>query len=144
MKERKPEENRDYKYVMQDTGNVYIGARYSYQELREEEDVPFKFKAIVERYIKQDLEETVTLESHIYYMKPDGFDFQSYKQLRTKVKYNELVTKKNLFGRTVRHYVTKTLPIEKFAAIDAEEKQKRSVMIQEIAISKLGLMAFAV
>lgn len=135
-------DNKDYKYVMQDTGNIYIGVRFSYRELIEDENVPFKFKAIVERYIKQDLEWDVTVESHIYYMKPEGFDFQSYKQLRTKVKYNELCTKKNLLGQTSRRYVTKVLPIEKFADIALEQKKKNGIMIQEISISKLGLMTF--
>lgn len=126
MQERTAEENRDYKYVMQDTGNVYIGARFSYRELIEDEEVPFKFKTIVERYIKQDLESSVTLESHFYYMEPEGFDFQSYKQLRTRVKYNELSVKKNLFGKPVRRYVTKMASIEKFAGIPVEEKRRKA------------------
>lgn len=144
MQEIKTEENKDYKYMMQDTGNVYIGARFSYKELIEEETIPFKFKVIVERYIKQDLDDSVTLESHFYYMQPEGFAFQSYRQLRTKVKYNELITKKNIFGKTVKRYVTKVLPIEKFAVLSVEEKKKKSVMIQEIILSKLGLMTFTV
>lgn len=144
MQENRTEENKDYKYVMQDVGNFYFGAKFSYRELIEDEAVPFKFKTIVERYIKQDLDSDVTLESHIYYMRPEGFDFQCYKQLRTRVKYNELVRKKNLFGKTVRRYVTKILTIEKFAQIPVEEKKRSSVVIQEIAISKLGLMTFTV
>ncbi len=144
MQEIKTEENKDYKYMIQDTGNVYIGARFSYKEVIEDETIPFKFKVIVERYIKQDLEDSVTLESHFYYMQPEGFAFQSYKQLRTKVKYNEWIVKKNIFGKTVKRYVTRVLPIEKFAVISVEEKKKNSVMIQEIILSKLGLMTFTV
>lgn len=138
------EENRDYKYVMQDTGNVYLGSKFSYKELIEDESVPFKLKAILERYILQNLDLSVTLESHIYYMKPEGFDFQSYKQLRAKVKYNILVQKKNLFGKKKAHYITKVLPIEKFVLLNVNEKNKSHIVIQEIAISKLGLMTFTV
>ena len=35
----------DFKYVMQDTGSIFLGARYSYRELLEAEAVPFKLKA---------------------------------------------------------------------------------------------------
>lgn len=35
-------ENRDFKYVLQDFGNLYIGARFTYGEMLENEDIPFK------------------------------------------------------------------------------------------------------
>ena len=41
----------DYKYVMQDAGNLYIGAKYSYEELLEQEMIPFKLKTILIRYV---------------------------------------------------------------------------------------------
>lgn len=138
------EENKDYKYVMQDVGNVYFGARFSYREMISDENVPFKFKTIVERYIGKDLDPEVTLESHFYYMKEEGFDFQSYKQLRAKVRFNILSEKKKRFGKPVKRYTTQILPVEKFVRIPEEEKKEKGVMIQEIAISKLGLMTFSV
>ena len=51
----------DYKYVLQDTGTVSFGAKYSYKELIHEEDVPFKFKTIIERYLCKDLDMDTTL-----------------------------------------------------------------------------------
>lgn len=48
------EQNNDFKYYMQDTGRLYLGARYSYAELTEHEMVPFKFKSIIEHYIMKD------------------------------------------------------------------------------------------
>ena len=41
----------DFKYVMQDTGSIYVGAKYAYEELLEAEAVPFKLKAILTHYI---------------------------------------------------------------------------------------------
>lgn len=41
----------DFKYVLQDTGNIYLGAQFSYEELLEQEMVPFKLKAILTHYI---------------------------------------------------------------------------------------------
>ena len=41
----------NYKYSLQDTAKVYIGAKYTFAELLEQDDVAFKFRLIVERYI---------------------------------------------------------------------------------------------
>ena len=37
----------DFKYVLQDVGNLYLGAGFSYEELLLNEAVPFKLKAIL-------------------------------------------------------------------------------------------------
>ena len=41
----------DYKYSMQDTSRIYIGCKYTFGELLEEDEVSFKFRMLVERYI---------------------------------------------------------------------------------------------
>ena len=48
-------ENRDYKYFMQDTGSVYLGAKLSYAEILQDEMVNFKYKSIVEHYIFKEI-----------------------------------------------------------------------------------------
>lgn len=68
-------ENRDYKYFMQDTGNVYLGAKLSYAEILRDEMVNFKYKSIVEHYIFKDTDPETTLESHLYYMTKKSFSF---------------------------------------------------------------------
>ena len=40
-------QDTDFKYVMQDTGNIYIGARLTYAELMDQEMLPFKIKVKV-------------------------------------------------------------------------------------------------
>mgnify|MGYP001056343612 FL=1 len=47
----------DYKYIMQDVSNIYLGAKYTYEELTEDEEIPFKIKSLVNRYIKPELED---------------------------------------------------------------------------------------
>ncbi len=134
----------DYKYVMQDAGNIYLGAKYAYEELIENEDVTFKLRTIFQKYFlgELDMDPGTTLESHFYYMEPKGFVFEVCKQLKLKVKYAEVVEKKSLFGKRKEVYTTKTLKIEQFAAISPTEKEKSGVIVQEIDISKLALMAF--
>ena len=61
-------QDKDFKYVMQDMGAVYLGARYSYAELLEEEMIAFKLKTIISRYILKDVDSSTTLESHFYYL----------------------------------------------------------------------------
>lgn len=87
----------DYKYVMADTGNVYLGARYAYGELLRNEDVPFKIRAIVERYILPGADPETTLESEFYYMTSDSFAYRTYRQLKVKVKCSRLVEKEFFF-----------------------------------------------
>lgn len=136
----------DYKYVMQDAGNIYLGAKYTYEELIENEDVTFKLRTIFQKYIlgESDMDRATTLESHFYFMEPKGFVYEVCKQLKLKVKYAEVVEKKSLFGKRKEVYETKTMKIEQFAAIAPAQKEKSGVIVQEIGISKLALMAFNV
>ncbi len=134
----------DYKYVMQDMGNIYLGAKYTYEELIENEDVTFKLRTIMQKYILAEtkMEPATTLESHFYFLEPKGFVFEVLKQLKVKVKYMEVVEKDGLLGKKREVYETQTVKIDKFAEISAAEKEKRGVIVQEIGISKLALMAF--
>ena len=92
-------QNRDFKYFMQDTGSLYLGAKYTYQEILEDEMVTFKFKSIVEHYIMKDTDPETTLESQLYYMTPEQFSYKTYTQLKARVKVSLLVEKRGLLGR---------------------------------------------
>ena len=54
-------QNQDFKYVLQDFGNIYIGARYSYEEMLKSEEIPYKWKAIIRHYL---LKETSPETAH--------------------------------------------------------------------------------
>lgn len=137
-------ENRDYKYFMQDTGSVYLGAKLSYAEILQDEMVNFKYKSIVEHYIFKDTAPETTLESHFYYMTREQFSYRTYEQLKARVKVSILEEKKPLFGKKKTGYVTKIMPISTFADMNLAQKKAQGVMIQELILSKLGLMAFVV
>lgn len=134
----------DYKYVMQDTGYLYIGSKYSYGELMEQEMLPFKFMTVLERYIIPDMGADTTLESHLYYMKAEDFTCRTLLQLKAKVKCNRRIIKKNLFGRKEQVYKTEVLPLQEFVKMTRSEKERAGIFIQELVISKMGLMAFIV
>ena len=134
----------DYKYVMMDTSYLYLGAKYSYGELMEHEMVPFKFTTVLEWYIIPDMGADTTLESHFYYMKQGDFTYRTLLQLKTKVKVSRLVVKKKLFGGKEKVYRTEMIPLKEFVMLTPDQKEREGIFIQEIVISKLGLIAFVV
>lgn len=130
----------DYKYSMQDTGRLYVGCKYTFEELLEEEDVLFKFRMLVQKYILPEADGEDTLETHLYYLGPTGFLVKLYRQMKTRIKVNVIEEKKGLFGKGKKEYVTKQLTIEQLTGMTKEEKEACGLVIQEISVSKLALM----
>lgn len=132
----------DYKYAMQDISTLYIGTKYTLEEILEEENISFKFRLIVERYILPEADREDTLETHLYYLEPKSFVVKIYTQLKAKVKINILEEKKTRSGGIKKQYVTKVLTIAQLTAMTPEEKEAKGVVVQELGMSKLALMAF--
>ena len=137
-------QNRDFKYFMQDTGSLYLGAKYTYQEILEDEMVTFKFKSIVEHYIMKDTDPETTLESQLYYMTPEQFSYKTYTQLKARVKVSLLVVKRGLLGRGGVKYENKVMKLDEFTGMNLAQKKKSGIVVQELILSKLSLMAFSV
>lgn len=137
-------EDMDFKYVIQDTGAYLIGAKYSYEELMEHEQIPFKFKAIVEHYILKDTELSTSLESQMYYMTSKDFSYKTYEQLKAKIKVSQLVEKKSLFGKSKMVYEEKIMSLREFCEINLAKKKATGILVREVIISKLALMSFSV
>ena len=134
----KEQQYEDYKYEMMDAGSLYLGAKYNYAEILENEDIPFKFRAIVERYIIPDIDKSTTLESHFYYMNKNDFSYKTYHQLKIKLKINYLkLTRK----KTV--YITENINLEEFVNFSEIEQKQKGIASQEIIIGKVALMSFS-
>lgn len=129
---------------MQDTGSLYFGARYNYQEIMQDVNANFKFKSVIEHYIAKDTDMSTTLESHLYYMTPEQFSYRTYEQLKAKVKISVLEEKKSLFGKTKTGYRTKVVHLNELAGWNLARKKKMGLVIQELIISKLALMTFSI
>ena len=137
----------DYKYEMNDLTVLYYGAKFSYREILDDAVTSYKLKRIITDYLLKDISPETTLESHFYYMSPDDAGDRSlevYEQLKTKVRLSVPEIRKKLFGGEERIYREKIVPVRELAGIPAEEKKRQGVVIQEIQISKLGLMTFTV
>lgn len=135
---------RDFKYFMQDTGSLYLGAKYSYAEILGDEMVTFKYKSIVEHYILKDTDPETTLESQLYYMTPEQFSYRTYQQLKARVKVSMLVEKKRLLRGSGVRYESKVMKLEEFVKMNLAQKKKCGVVVQELVLSKLAVMTFSV
>lgn len=130
----------DYKYSMQDTGRLYVGSKYTFAELLDAEDVLFKFRMLIQRYILPEVDGGDTLESHLYYLEPGGFPAKLYGQMKARVRVNVIEERKSLLGRRKREYVTKQLTVEQLTGMSKEEKEACGLVIQELSVSKLALI----
>ena len=138
------QEYKDYKYVMQDAGNIYLGGKFSYEEIMDHADITFKIKAIIEHYMTKEIDMTTTLESHFYYMESKSFAARTYEQLKVRIKVSELVKKKSLFGKQKEIYEEKMYKLQEFIAIPIEQKKAKGIVIQEITFPKMALLMFPV
>lgn len=130
----------DFKYYMQDIERYYFGARYNYNELLNNEMVPFKFKTIISKYIKDEVDLDTSLESHLYYMVKDSFDYKLYRQLRLRVRTSQYKDP----SKHEKGFKEKVYTIEQLVKIDKEEKEEKGIIIRELIISKLALFGFSV
>lgn len=130
----------DFKYYMQDIERYYFGARYNYNELLNNEMVPFKFKTIISKYLKDDVDLDTTLESHFFYLNKDSFDYRVFKQLRSRIRVYEY---KNNVDQS-RGFKEKVYTVEQLTKMSPEEKLSKGIIIRELIVSKLALFAFSV
>lgn len=126
----------DYKYVMADTAFVYLGVKYTFGEMIESEEIPFKIRTITERYLLPETDPETTLESELYYLSAKGILYKTLLQLKCKVKFS----KKKSNGK----FETVSMKLEDFVSISIDEKKRQQILIQELAISKLSMMMFSV
>lgn len=143
----------DYKYSVQDTARIYVGCKYTFAEFLEEEEILFKFRLVMQKYILPEADLEDTLETHLYYLTPDSFLVKIYRQMKAKVRVNVLEEKKAFPGIGFRkngnetgaggrmRYVTKQLTVEELASVPPEEKERQGYVIQELSVSKLALTA---
>lgn len=144
MDKTNEQENQDYKYTMQDAGNIYLGARFTYEEIMDREDITFKIKAIIEHYLSKEITMDTSLESHFYYMNPKDFSARAYEQLKVKIKVSERKSRKGLLGKQRDVYADSIYKIQDFTTLTIEEKKAKGMFIQEIIFPKMALAMFPV
>ena len=135
-------ENRDFKYVVHDLTNVYIGAKFSYEELLNEEEVPFKLKMIISHYILKEVASTTKLEDHIFYLKETDISYFVFRQMKARFRLN--VWKDERDGVKKPGYRSQVYKIDEIIG-NQELMEKRDItLVEELHITKLGLMSVSV
>lgn len=131
----------DFKYVMQDTMKLYLGASMSYQEVLKTDQSPFKLKAVIMQYMRKDIEETTTLAQHIVLLKEDSLSYLAFKQLKTKIKFTVIDGKTNRNGKTGND--NRVLSLDEFLKFVQTTPDYVRFFVEEVSISKLSLMGFS-
>ena len=134
-------ENRDFKYVMHDLTNVYIGAKHTYNELMVSDEVPFKLKTIISRYFLREVDGDTRIEDHIFYLKETDMSYQIYKEMKAKFRLN--VWKDENDGVKIPGYKSSTYRIKDIVGNPELMKKKDITIVEEMHITKLGLMGVA-
>ena len=134
----------DFKYVLQDSGSIYLGAKFTYEELLGHEMVPFKLKAILTHYILKEASPDTTLESQFYYLEENTFLFDTFMQLKIRVKVQRQRERRSLLGKTRIEYKEDILTLQELTGMNLARKKASGVLIREIIVSKLGMMTFSV
>ncbi|MBR6326372.1 MAG: hypothetical protein IKR61_06155 [Lachnospiraceae bacterium] len=129
----------DYKYFMQDVSRIYIGCKYTLGEILDNQEILYKFRKVVADSILQRADREDSLETVLYYLEPDNFSLQVFRQMGGRVRISVLEDKRRLFGKKERVYVTKVIPVDALVRMSKEEKEKAGLFIQELQVSKLGL-----
>ena len=147
MTEEKNSLNRqddDFKYVMMDMGNLYLGARFTFGELLSQEMIPFKFKTILTHYLLKEADSDTSLESQFYYLEKDTFLYDTFVQLKVRVRVSIQEEKKTFAGQRKLRYGERLLTLKELTDMNLARKKASGMIIREIVISKLGLMTFSV
>ena len=130
----------DYKYFMQDAGFLYVGSKYTLKEITLNEDILFKFRKVIAESILPSYSDEDTLETVLYYLQPDDFCFQVFKQMNAEARVSIKVKKKHLFRDDEEVYCTKYLKVKELVAMSEDEKKEAGLLIQELKGSKLALL----
>ena len=126
---------------MHDMTNLYIGAKYSYDELLVSDDVPFKLKTLISRFILREVAGSTTIENHIFYLKETDMSYQIFKEMKAKFRLS--VWKDETDGVKKPGYKSETYRITEIIGNEELMRKKDITMVEEMHITKLRLMAVA-
>lgn len=126
--------DRDYKHVVQDMTNVYIGGKLSYGELMDLDEIPFKLKCVLSQYILKEVGQETTIENHIFYIKKEDVSYMIYKKM--KVKFRLYV-----FDDEKQSYVGNEYKIDEIVGNEELHAKMNTTFVEEMHIYKLNLLS---
>lgn len=124
---------RDYKHVVQDVTNLYIGAKLTYGEMLDIDEIPFKFKIILSRYILKEMSRETSIENHIFFMKKEDMSYMIYKKLKAKFRLYVFDDKKG-------SYIAHDLKIDEIVDDEYLHENMNTIFVEEMHISKINML----
>lgn len=138
------ENNNDFKYILQDTGHIYFGKELTYKEIFDREDVPFKFKAIINSYFSKDVDMDLKMSDHILTIDSTTFSYRIFEQLKLEIRIFYQDISQSKFGHKKEKWIHKKCSLKQFLDNYVHKVQNGEVMIEDMSISKLALMAISI
>lgn len=130
----------EYKYAMQDFSNVYLGARMTYQDLADHDDVPGKIKDAVYRIFLKEVSPDLSIGEHLLRLEDTSVSYMAYAQMRINVKVIFLVLKTDKKGKIKETYDIKDYSLADFMKDEEIKNHPDQIMVQEISIKKRNMM----
>lgn len=134
----------DFKYVLQDFSNVYIGMRLTYAELSEQDDTPQKLRSAIYQYVRKEAGENERICDHVLRMTDDSQSYIVFSQLKAQFKVTSPVEITDKKGKKRTEYQSRNYSI---AELVHDEQLRSSItpdQITEFMFKKRNLMSLAV
>ena len=127
--------NREFKAVIQDMTHIYIGAQMSVSEIISFDDVPFKVKAVFNKFYGKNELKDKKIGELLGETNSEDFTYEVLKQLRLKFKVGVYQQKKDK-----KKYISKTVGVDEFIKLHNSDEE---YFDEEIVFNKLALLAFS-
>ncbi len=127
----------DFKYIVQDMSSIYVGARFTYGELIENEDVPHKLKEVIFRIFLKEVAEDTTPENHVFYLDKESASYRAYKKMKARFRMSVWYPAGK--GRKKSGYVNREYALEEVVGNRELAQKMDTIVVEEVKISKLGL-----
>lgn len=134
----------DYKFVMQNFSDIFIGLRLTYKELADAEDTPQKLKTAIYMYIMSEAGENIRICDHILSIDENSKTYDVFSRLKGKFKVMIPVQITDRKGKTRTEYREKNLTIKELVGDEELKKQINPDYMMEYKFSKLHLGSLAV
>lgn len=128
--------DRDYKHVVQDVTNIYIGGKLSYGEMLDLDEIPFKFKVILSHYILKEVSRETTIENHIFFMKKEDMSYMIFKKMKAKFRLY-------VFDNEKKSYVGKEYKVEDIVDDEYLHENMNTIFVEEMHLYKINLLAIS-
>lgn len=136
--------NDDFKYIIQDMGNIYFGKELTYAEMMDRDDVPFKFKAIINVYISRETDLNKKMSVHLLEIDTNDFCYRIFEQLKLTVRVCFKEETRNFSGKKKEKWVHKICSMKQFCDEYRDKVKTQEMFIEDVSISKFSLMIISV